>query len=287
MAGHLGRDMRGQAAERPAGQVLQVAAGVLHLVEGTFDPFPQPVEPPLDIGGPGRALVAARRGQDLQAPGLPVALLPVGPEEAPVAEDAAPPHPVRDLLPRHPLVRRGRHQVVGRGHARRGAEQDQLVAEVLQVAAGADPVVGRGRKVAAALVALVADHGPQLGVQQVQGDAGGPQGLRPVPAQGLDPGPQLAGPAVELALAEQLRKEGPVVGPHKAQELGLPRKGQEIHEQQRDHFAVAEAGLGPGPALPAAGRVGPVPVVHPDMDDRRHILECYTARHGEPSECGL
>ena len=70
MAGHLGCDMRAQAPERPAGQVFQVAAGVLHLVEGAFDPFPQPVELPLDVGGPGQALVAARRGQDLQAPGL-------------------------------------------------------------------------------------------------------------------------------------------------------------------------------------------------------------------------
>ena len=82
MARHLGCDMRAQAPECPAGQVFQVAAGVLHLVEGAFDPFPQPVEPPLDRGGPGRALVAARGGQDLQPPGLPVALLPVGSDEA-------------------------------------------------------------------------------------------------------------------------------------------------------------------------------------------------------------
>ena len=37
MAGHLGRDM---GAQRPAGRMLQVAAGVLHFVEGAFDPFP-------------------------------------------------------------------------------------------------------------------------------------------------------------------------------------------------------------------------------------------------------
>ena len=51
MAGHLRRDMRAQAAECLAGQMLQVAAGVLHLVEGAFNPFPQAVEPPLDTGG--------------------------------------------------------------------------------------------------------------------------------------------------------------------------------------------------------------------------------------------
>ena len=74
-----------------------------------------------------------------------------------------------------------------------------------------------------------------------------------------------------------------MVGPHEAQELGLSRKGQEIHEQQqRDHLAVAEAGLGPGQALPVAGRMGLVPVVHPDVHFRGQILECYTARHGEP-----
>ena len=78
-----------------------------------------------------------------------------------------------------------------------------------------------------------------------------------------------------------------MVGPHKAQELGLSRKGQEIHEQQeRDHFTVAEEGLGPGLARPPAGRVGLVPVVHPDVHHRGQILECYTARHGEPPECG-
>ena len=36
----------------------------------------------------------------------------------------------------------------------------------------------------------------------------------------------MPGPAVELALDEQVRKEGPVVGSHKAQELGLPGKGR-------------------------------------------------------------
>ncbi len=44
-----------------------------------------------------------------------------------------------------------------------------------------------------------------------------------------------------------------MVGPDEARELGLSRKGQEIHEQREcDHFAVAEAGFGPGQALPAA-----------------------------------
>ena len=79
-----------------------------------------------------------------------------------------------------------------------------------------------------------------------------------------------------------------MVGPHKAQELGLPRKGQAIHEQQaRDHFAVAEAELGPRLALPPAGRVGLVPIVHPDVCHRGQILECHAARHGEPPECGF
>ena len=79
-----------------------------------------------------------------------------------------------------------------------------------------------------------------------------------------------------------------MVGPHETQELGLPRKGQEVHgQQERDHFAVAEAGLGPSQALPPAGRVGLVPVVHPDVHLRGQILECYTARHGEPPECRL
>ncbi len=105
MAGHLGRDMRAQAPERPAGRMLQAAAGVLYFVEGTFDLFPQAVEPLLDTGGPCRALVGACGDQDIQAPGLPVALLPVGPKEALVGEDAGLPHPVQHLLPRDPLVR--------------------------------------------------------------------------------------------------------------------------------------------------------------------------------------
>ena len=62
MAGHLGRDMRAQAPERPAGRMLQVATGILHLVEGAFDPFPQTVQPPLEAGRAGGALVGARRG---------------------------------------------------------------------------------------------------------------------------------------------------------------------------------------------------------------------------------
>ena len=60
MARYLGRDMRAQAAECPAGRMLQVPTGVLHFMKGTFDPFPQTVEPALDIGGPGGALVGAR-----------------------------------------------------------------------------------------------------------------------------------------------------------------------------------------------------------------------------------
>ena len=151
MARHLGRDMGAQTAERPAGQMFQVPSGVLHLVEGAFNAFPQAVEPLLEAGRLSRALIGAQEGQDLQAPSLPVALLPVGPEEALVPEDAGPPYPVQHLLPRDPLVRRGRHQVVGRGHPRRGAEQDQFVPEVLQIATGANPVGGRGRKVAALL----------------------------------------------------------------------------------------------------------------------------------------
>ena len=99
MARHLGRDMRAQAAERSAGQMLQVAAGVLHLVEGTFDPFPQTIEPPLETGRLDWALVGTRGGQDLQTPGLLVALLPVGPDKALVAEDAGLPHPVQHLFP--------------------------------------------------------------------------------------------------------------------------------------------------------------------------------------------
>ena len=144
----------------------RVATGVPHFVEGAFAPFPQAVEPPLEAGGPGGVLVAARGGRNRQTPGFPAALLLVGPEAALVAEDAGLPHPVPHRLPCDRLVCRGWHQLAGRGHARRGAEQDRLVPNVLQVATGAHPVVGRGRKVAAALVALVADHGQWLGVQQ-------------------------------------------------------------------------------------------------------------------------
>ena len=78
-----------------------------------------------------------------------------------------------------------------------------------------------------------------------------------------------------------------MVGPYEAQELGLPRKGQAIHEPQEcDHFTVAEAELGPGLALSPAGRMGLVPVVHPDIHLRSQILECHAARHGESPECG-
>ena len=83
----------------------------------------------------------------------------------------------------------------------------------------------------------VADDGQGLGIQQ--GGAGGPQGP--------DSGPQPTSPAIEPALAGGRGKRGPVVGPHEAREPGLPRKGLEIHgRQERDDFAVAEAGLGPG-----------------------------------------
>ena len=36
MARHLGRDMRAQAPDRLAGQMLQVPSSVLHVVEDTF-----------------------------------------------------------------------------------------------------------------------------------------------------------------------------------------------------------------------------------------------------------
>ena len=68
MAGHLGRDMRAQAAECSAGQMLHVAPGVLYFMEGVFDPFPQAVEPPLDRGGPGRGLVGAWGGGRISRP---------------------------------------------------------------------------------------------------------------------------------------------------------------------------------------------------------------------------
>ena len=112
--------------------------------------------------------MARHLGRDLhaQVPGLPAALLPVGPEEALAAEDTALPHPVPHRLPRAVLVCRGRPQLASRGHARRGTERDRPVPNVLQVATDAHPVVGRGRKVAAAFFVQVADHRLRRGVQQ-------------------------------------------------------------------------------------------------------------------------
>ena len=47
-----------------------------------------------------------------------------------------------------------------------------------------------------------------------------------------------------------------------------------------------QRGLAPAWPLSPAGGVDLVPIIHPDVDDRGHILECYTARHGGTPECG-
>ena len=69
MARHLGRDMRGLAPDRLAGQMPRVPAGVLHFVEGAFDPFPQ-ADSPLEPSGWGRTLVGGG-GQGCPGPGSP------------------------------------------------------------------------------------------------------------------------------------------------------------------------------------------------------------------------
>ena len=64
-----------------------------------------------------------------------------------------------------------------------------------------------------------------------------------------------------------------MVGMHEAQELGLPRKGQEVHgQQERDDLAVAKAGLGPGTVSISLIRVS-------DPCQRVGFSECRGIRH--------
>ena len=197
MTGHLGRDMRAQPPERPAGQVLQVASGVLHFVEGPFDPFPQTVKPTARSRPAGSCAGWRARGSGSPGPGSSrVALLPVDPEEALVAEDAGPPRPSPAPVPRPPLVPGGRHQVVGCGHpppAYRAAPACRRSTSGCgwrrprrrpwpQSRCGSCHACRRRR----AAAWCPADRGRTRVA---------PKRLRPASAQGLDPGPQLAGPA--------------------------------------------------------------------------------------------
>lgn len=85
-----------------------------------------------------------------------------------------------------------------------GGQQDQLIAKVLHISAGADPIRCAASKITVPFAALVAYHRHWLGVQQKLGVESHAQHDGPMLAQLFHQQPQGSSPTVESALIKQL-----------------------------------------------------------------------------------
>ena len=126
MAGHLGDDVRNQTDNGFPQQPFDVAAGILHFIEGTFNAFTQAVEPAVKVDRVLDKLIGPFRGPDTIALEVELFLLPVFTQETLVAEDVAVPDGRQDRFGGQTLIAVGRHQLIGDRDAIQGGQQDQF-----------------------------------------------------------------------------------------------------------------------------------------------------------------
>jgi hypothetical protein len=136
-------------------------------MEHAFNPFTDLAQPAIQARAVLVLLVCAAWGPDEVVGLIENAGLPFQAQKAFVGKQIAVGEAIDHGFRGSTLVGIGKHQIIDYWDTIQGADRHQLVAKILQVAAGALAIVGLSGKVTALLVGFVAQYRRRFGIQQI------------------------------------------------------------------------------------------------------------------------